>query len=76
MNPSLSSVEQSVNNIIMLRQFVVSVRPIYDALSDARSTLLTEIRQVIESSKSLSCLTTNQTVAMRTNERGSSAKPY
>ncbi len=43
---SLQSTEQSVNNVIMLRQFIVSVKPVYEALTGARSVLLADIREV------------------------------
>lgn len=44
--PSLQHTEQSVNNIIMLKHFVNSVNPIYEALTGARSTMLTNIRDL------------------------------
>ena len=44
-----STEEQTLNNVIMLRQFVVSIRPIFEALHDANSALLSEIRDVCSS---------------------------
>ncbi|KAI9728947.1 MAG: MutS protein msh4 [Chrysothrix sp. TS-e1954] len=41
-----STVEQSVNNVIMLREFLASLRPIFEALTGARSRLLLEIRDL------------------------------
>ncbi|KAK5275934.1 MutS protein msh4, partial [Cryomyces antarcticus] len=49
MIPTTSSVqhtEQSVNNVIMLKQFVNSIKPIFEALTGSRSAMLEEIRQV------------------------------
>lgn len=45
--------EQTINNVIMLRQFVVSVKPIYEALDGATSALLAEIREVVITSQSI-----------------------
>ncbi|KAL2354274.1 muts domain V-domain-containing protein [Cryomyces antarcticus] len=48
MIPTTSSVqhtEQSVNNVIMLKQFVNSIKPIFEALTGSRSAMLEEIRQ-------------------------------
>ncbi|KAF9629883.1 hypothetical protein BFW01_g64 [Lasiodiplodia theobromae] len=36
--------EQAINHVIMLKQFVISIRPIYEALTGARSTMLREIQ--------------------------------
>lgn len=44
--PSLQHTEQSVNNVIMLKHFANSVNPIYEALIGARSTMLTNIRDL------------------------------
>ncbi|KAF2810331.1 DNA mismatch repair protein MutS [Mytilinidion resinicola] len=44
--PNLQHTEQSVNNIIMLKQFVNSVNPIYEALTGARCTMLVNIREL------------------------------
>ncbi|KAL1643438.1 MutS protein msh4 [Diplodia intermedia] len=38
--------EQAINHIIMLKQFVISIRPIYEALTGARSAMLCEIQAV------------------------------
>jgi len=45
-HPTLETTEQSLNNIIMLRHFVTTIKPIFDALDGARSGLLMKIRQV------------------------------
>jgi hypothetical protein len=45
LHPTLETTEQSLNNIIMLRHFVTTIKPIFDALDDARSGLLMKIRQ-------------------------------
>ncbi|PGH12679.1 hypothetical protein AJ80_06622 [Polytolypa hystricis UAMH7299] len=39
-------VEQSVNNVIMLKTFVSAIRPIYEALAGAKSGLLLDIRNL------------------------------
>jgi DNA mismatch repair protein MSH4 len=44
--PSLKDTEQSVNNVIMLKQFVMLIRPVFEALTGARSTMLQEIRNL------------------------------
>ncbi|KAF2499524.1 hypothetical protein BU16DRAFT_274531 [Lophium mytilinum] len=44
--PNLQHTEQSVNNVIMLKQFVNSVNPIYEALTGARCTMLVNIREL------------------------------
>ncbi|OMP81393.1 MutS protein-like protein 4 [Diplodia seriata] len=36
--------EQAINHVIMLKQFVISIRPIYEALTGARSAMLCEIQ--------------------------------
>jgi len=45
LHPTLETTEQSLNNIIMLRHFVTTIKPIFDALDGARSGLLMKIRQ-------------------------------
>lgn len=44
--PSLKDTEQAVNNVIMLKQFVSLVGPMFEALTGARSTMLQEIRNL------------------------------
>jgi DNA mismatch repair protein MSH4 len=44
--PSLKDTEQAVNNVIMLKQFVMLIRPVSEALAGARSTMLQEIRDL------------------------------
>lgn len=44
--PSLKDTEQAVNNVIMLKQFVTLVQPIFEALTGARSTMLQGIREL------------------------------
>lgn len=46
MKPSIQYSEQSINNVISLKQYVKSVPPIYEALKTARSELLVEILEV------------------------------
>lgn len=43
---SVKDTEQSVNNVIMLKQFVTLIRPIFEALTGARSSMLLEIRNL------------------------------
>lgn len=38
--------EQSINNIILLKQYVKSIPPVPEALANARSDLLGDIRRV------------------------------
>ena len=40
----IGKAEHDVNDVIMLKHYAQSVRPIYEALTDARSSLLTMIR--------------------------------
>ena len=44
--PTLEYLEQSINNVIMLKQYVRSIPPVFVALAGARSQLLVEIGQV------------------------------
>ena len=44
--PSIQHSEQSINNIISLKQYVKSIPPIYEALGTTRSELLVEIFKV------------------------------
>ncbi|KAK3197092.1 hypothetical protein GRF29_1536g554834 [Pseudopithomyces chartarum] len=44
--PSLHTTEQSINQVIMLKQFILSVSPIYEALTGARSWMLNNIREL------------------------------
>ncbi|KAI5271768.1 hypothetical protein E4T47_04890 [Aureobasidium subglaciale] len=43
--PSLLSTEQSINNIILLKQFIGGIQPIYEALTGAKSVMLREIQR-------------------------------
>ncbi|KAG9991175.1 hypothetical protein KCU78_g19768, partial [Aureobasidium melanogenum] len=43
--PSLQSTEQSINHVIMLKQFVASIQPVYEALIGSKSVMLKEIRR-------------------------------
>ncbi|KAG9541811.1 hypothetical protein KCU79_g18374, partial [Aureobasidium melanogenum] len=43
--PSLQSTEQSINHVIMLKQFVASIQPVYEALTGSKSVMLKEIRR-------------------------------
>lgn len=44
--PSLADTEQSVNNVIMLKQFAMLIQPVFEALTGARSMMLQEIRNL------------------------------
>lgn len=44
--PSLADTEQSVNNVMMLKQFVMLIQPVFKALTGARSLMLQEIRNL------------------------------
>lgn len=44
--PSLKDTEQNVNNVILLKQTAALVRPVFEALTGARSTMLQEIRNL------------------------------
>ena len=43
--PDIRHTEQAINNILMLKTFVQSVPPLFEALSGARSELLVMIQQ-------------------------------
>jgi DNA mismatch repair protein MSH4 len=43
--PDIRQSEQSINNILMLKSFALSIRPIYAGLGGARSDLLIMIRE-------------------------------
>ena len=42
--PSLELVTQAVNNVIMLKHYVNLIKPVFDALTGSRSSILQEIR--------------------------------
>ncbi|KAH7402003.1 muts domain V-domain-containing protein [Phaeosphaeria sp. MPI-PUGE-AT-0046c] len=44
--PTLQTTEQAINHIIMLKHFVSSVRPIYEALTGTGSNMLNNIREL------------------------------
>ncbi|KAK0870903.1 MutS protein msh4 [Friedmanniomyces endolithicus] len=44
--PQIKDVEQAINNVIMLKQFVGLIQPVFEALTGARSTMLQEIRNL------------------------------
>ncbi|GAB7357527.1 hypothetical protein MBLNU459_g0052t3 [Dothideomycetes sp. NU459] len=44
-NPSLQHTEQSINSIVMLKQSVQSVGPVFEALTGVRSAMLVDIRR-------------------------------
>ncbi|PUU80668.1 DNA mismatch repair protein MutS [Tuber borchii] len=46
--PSLKHSEQAINNIIILKQSLSSIAPVYDSLGSARSWLLVSIRNICE----------------------------
>ncbi|KAK0282897.1 MutS protein msh4 [Friedmanniomyces endolithicus] len=48
-SPQIKDVEQAVNNVIMLKQFVSLIQPVFEALTGARSTMLQEIRSLCAS---------------------------
>ncbi|KAL1963513.1 hypothetical protein VTN77DRAFT_8094 [Rasamsonia byssochlamydoides] len=44
--PTFHHVEQSVNHVIMLKSYVMSINPVYEALAGAQSALLKKIRDL------------------------------
>ncbi|KAF2112484.1 muts domain V-domain-containing protein [Lophiotrema nucula] len=44
--PTIQTTEQAINQVIMLKQFVISVNPIYEALTGAKCTMLHNIREL------------------------------
>ena len=44
--PTLQTIEQAINQVIQLKQFVASVNPVFEALTGARSSMLHNIREV------------------------------
>ncbi|KAJ4380241.1 MutS protein msh4 [Didymella sp. IMI 355093] len=44
--PTLQTTEQAINQVIMLKQFVISVNPVFEALAGARSSMLNNIREL------------------------------
>lgn len=47
--PGLKDTEQAVNNVIMLKQFVTLIKPVFEALTGARCAMLQEIRSMCSS---------------------------
>lgn len=43
---TLATTEQSINQVIMLKQFVSSINPVYEALTGTASNMLNHIREV------------------------------
>ena len=46
MKPSIQLWEQSINNVILVKQYIKSIPPIYEALLGTTSKQLQEIREV------------------------------
>ncbi|KAK5137638.1 hypothetical protein LTR08_007933 [Meristemomyces frigidus] len=44
--PGLKDTEQAINNVIMLKQFVNLIKPVFEALTGARCSMLQEIRNL------------------------------
>ncbi|KAF1987831.1 hypothetical protein K402DRAFT_403490 [Aulographum hederae CBS 113979] len=44
--PNLQLTEQAINNVIMLKHFLNSIKPVYEALAGAQSGLLTRVQQL------------------------------
>lgn len=44
--PTLHTTEQAINQVIMLKQFVGTVNPVYESLTGTTSTMLNNIREV------------------------------
>ena len=49
LQPTLKDTEQAINNVIMLKQFVNLIKPLFKALTGARSPMLQEIRNLCTS---------------------------
>ena len=49
LQPTLEDTEQAVNNVIMLKQFVNLIKPVFESLTGARSSTLQEIRNLCTS---------------------------
>ena len=47
--PSLKDTEQAINNVILLKQFVMLIQPVFEALTGSRCSLLQEIREMCTS---------------------------
>ena len=47
--PTLKDTEQAINNVIMLKQFVGLIKPVFEALTGCRSTILEDIRNLCAS---------------------------
>lgn len=43
-NPSLEATEQAINNVLMIKNFVVAIPALFESLASARSALLVKIR--------------------------------
>ncbi|KAF2876499.1 muts domain V-domain-containing protein [Massariosphaeria phaeospora] len=44
--PTIQTTEQSINQVIMLKQFVASINPVYEGLTGSRSAILHDIREL------------------------------
>ena len=49
LQPTLKDTEQAINNVIMLKQFVNLIKPIFEALTGSRCSMLQEIRSLCAS---------------------------
>ncbi|KAK5124000.1 hypothetical protein LTR85_002197 [Meristemomyces frigidus] len=47
--PGLKDTERAVNNVIMLKQFVALIKPVFEALTGSRCSMLQEIRSMCSS---------------------------
>lgn len=45
-HPTMHTTEQGINNIIMLKQFVTHIKPMWEALAGCRCEMLTEIQRI------------------------------
>ena len=46
MTPDIQYAEQNINNILILKNFVLAVGPLYGAIATAKSRLLVEIKEL------------------------------
>ncbi|KAK3677810.1 MutS protein msh4 [Recurvomyces mirabilis] len=49
LQPSISYTEQATNNVIMLKSFLMLIKPVFEGLTGARSSMLLEIRSMCAS---------------------------
>lgn len=66
--PSVQYWENSINNVILLKQYIKSVPPIFDALVGVKSNILKQVSEVDDLLLQTSSIKANSMQVVRTRE--------